>query len=114
MELLEKVLDDKNLIKACDQVYKNKGASGIDGITVDMLYPYFYEHKEEIKQLGERVDKQNAVMETISGLATAYQVKDPAKLKEMVMKETALGHFDFVRGINEYLAKNASKEIYKK
>ena len=72
------------------------------------------EHKEEIKQLGERVDKQNAVMETISGLATAYQVKDPAKLKEMVMKETALGHFDFVRGINEYLAKNASKEIYKK
>ena len=69
---------------------------------------------KEIKQLGERVDKQNAVMETISGLATAYQVKDPAKLKEMVMKETALGHFDFVRGINEYLAKNASKEIYKK
>ena len=72
------------------------------------------EHKEEIKQLGERVDKQNAVMETISGLATAYQVKDPAKLKEMAMKETVLGHFDFVRGINEYLAKNASKEIYKK
>lgn len=72
------------------------------------------EHKEEIKQLGDRVNKQNAVMETISGLATAYQVKDPAKLKEMAMKETVLGHFDFVRGINEYLAKNASKEIYKK
>ena len=50
MELLEKVLDDKNLIKACDQVYKNKGAGGIDGITVDVLYPYFYEHKEEIKE----------------------------------------------------------------
>lgn len=72
------------------------------------------EHKEEIKQLGDRVNKQNAVMETISGLATAYQVKDPAKLKEMAMKETVLGHFDFVKGINEYLAKNASKEIYKK
>ena len=50
MELLEKVLDDKNLLKACDQVYKNKGASGVDGITVDMLYPYLYEHKEEIKE----------------------------------------------------------------
>ena len=72
------------------------------------------ENKEEIKQLGERIDKQNATLEAISGLATAYQVKDPAKLKEMVMKETALGHFDFVRSINEYLAKNASKEIYKK
>ena len=30
------------------------------------------------------------------------------------MKESMLRHFDFVRGINEYLAKNASKEIYKK
>ena len=50
MELLEKVLNDNNLIKACDQVYKNKGASGIDGITVDALYPYFYELKEEIKE----------------------------------------------------------------
>ena len=50
MELLEKVLDDKNLIKACEQLYKNKGASGIYGLTVDMLYPYFYEHKEEIKE----------------------------------------------------------------
>ncbi len=70
--------------------------------------------KEELKQLGKKVDKQNATMEAISGLATAYQVKDPAKLKEIMMRESVLGHFDFVRGINEYLAKNASKEIYKK
>ncbi len=62
MELLEKVLDDKNLIKACDQVYKNKGASGIDEITVDMLYPYFYEHKEEIKeQIRKRKYKPSPV-----------------------------------------------------
>ena len=50
MELLEKVLDDDNLTEACSQVYRNKGASGIDGITVNELYPYFYEHKEEIKE----------------------------------------------------------------
>ena len=50
MELLEKVLDDKNLFEAYKQVYKNKGASGIDGITVDELGYYMYKHKEVIKE----------------------------------------------------------------
>ena len=50
MELLEKVLDDKNLFKAYKQVYKNKGASGVDGVTVDELGYYMYLHKEEIKE----------------------------------------------------------------
>lgn len=50
MELLEKVLSDKNLNEAMKQVYRNKGASGIDGVTVDMLDSYMYIHKEEIKE----------------------------------------------------------------
>ena len=50
MELLERVLDDKNLFKAYKQVYKNKGTSGIDGITVEELGHYMYLHKEEIKE----------------------------------------------------------------
>ena len=50
MKLLEKVLDDKNLFEAYKQVYKNKGASGVDGITVDELGHYMYLHKEEIKE----------------------------------------------------------------
>ena len=50
MELLEKVLDDKNLYRAYEQVYKNKGASGIDGITVEALGYYLFLHKEEIKE----------------------------------------------------------------
>ena len=50
MELLEKVLDDKNLFEAYKQVYKNKGASGVDGITVDELGHYMYLHKEKIKE----------------------------------------------------------------
>ena len=49
MGLLEKVLDDNNLFKAYEQVYKNKGASGVDGLTVDELGYYLYKHKEEIK-----------------------------------------------------------------
>ena len=50
MELLEKVLDDKNLYRAYEQVYKNKGTSGIDGMTVEEVGYFLYKHKEEIKE----------------------------------------------------------------
>lgn len=50
MELLEKILDDKNLYNAYKQVYKNKGTSGVDGITVDELGYYMFKRKEEIKE----------------------------------------------------------------
>ena len=50
MELLEKILDDKNLYNAYKQVYKNKGASGVDGETVEELGVYLFQHKEEIKE----------------------------------------------------------------
>ncbi len=40
----------KKLFEAYKQVYKNKGVSGIAGITVDELGLYMYKHKEEIKE----------------------------------------------------------------
>ena len=48
MELLEKILSKDNLNKAYKQVYKNKGASGVDGVTTEELFSYIKEHKEEI------------------------------------------------------------------
>ena len=48
MELLEKILSKQNLNLAYKQVYKNKGASGVDGVTVDELFSYIKEYKEEI------------------------------------------------------------------
>lgn len=51
MELLEKILSKDNLNNAYKQVYKNKGASGVDGVTVDELSSYIKEHKEEILSL---------------------------------------------------------------
>ena len=48
MKLLDKILSKENLNKAYEQVYKNKGASGVDGVTVDELFLYIKEHKEEI------------------------------------------------------------------
>lgn len=48
MELLDAILSKQNLNLAYKQVYKNKGASGVDGVTVDELFSYIKEHKEEI------------------------------------------------------------------
>lgn len=50
MELLEKILDDKNLFNAYKQVYRNKGMPGVDGITIDELGYYMFKHKKEIKE----------------------------------------------------------------
>ena len=62
MELLEKVLDDKNLYRAYEQVYRNKGTSGVDGMTVEEVGYYLYKHKEEIKeQLRNRKYKPSPV-----------------------------------------------------
>ena len=62
MELLEKVLNDNNLFEAYKQVYKNKGTSGVDGVTVDELGKYMYLYKEEIKdQIRKRKYKPSPV-----------------------------------------------------
>lgn len=50
MELLEKVLNDKNMEIAIKQVVSNKGAGGIDNMKVEELTYYFAKHKEEIKE----------------------------------------------------------------
>ena len=51
MELLEEILTKENLNKAYKKVYQNKGASGVDGITV-------YEIKEYIQSNGDEILKQ--------------------------------------------------------
>jgi group II intron reverse transcriptase/maturase len=48
MELLEEILSRKNLNDAYLQVYRNKGASGVDGVTVEDSYEYLKDHKEEL------------------------------------------------------------------
>lgn len=50
MQLLEKILSNQNMNEAYLRVYRNKGASGIDGITVDELKKYLKENKDELRQ----------------------------------------------------------------
>lgn len=50
MKLLEKILSNQNMNEAYLRVYRNKGASGVDGITVDELKQYLRENKDELRQ----------------------------------------------------------------
>ena len=47
-DLLEKVLERDNLNRAYKRVKANKGASGVDGMTVDEALPWLKEHRDEL------------------------------------------------------------------
>lgn len=49
MELIEWILQDENINKAIKSVKKNKGAYGIDKMSVEELDGYFAKNREEIK-----------------------------------------------------------------
>lgn len=48
--LMEEVLRRENLIRAYKRVKRNKGAAGVDGMSVEELMPYCRENWEELKQ----------------------------------------------------------------
>lgn len=50
MRLIDRILRDENIKEAMEKVKSNKGAPGIDKMTVKEIDEYFKEHKEEIKK----------------------------------------------------------------
>lgn len=48
MSLIEEILSVENMNEAIKKVKSNKGASGIDKMTVDQIDAYFNEHREDI------------------------------------------------------------------
>ena len=62
-EMLEKILSDENIRLAQKKVYSNKGAGGIDGVTVQELEEYIKENWDSIKeQIRERKYKPQPVL----------------------------------------------------
>ena len=49
-DLLEAILDRDNLNRAYKRVKRNRGAAGIDGMTVGEALPWLKEHREELLQ----------------------------------------------------------------
>ncbi len=50
MKLIERILDENNLRLAQEQVIGNRGAGGVDGMSVDQLAAYMTEHVDEIRR----------------------------------------------------------------
>ena len=62
MELLEKILEKENLNKAYKHVKANKGAPGVDGVTVDEAYEKIRQNKEKwLRQIRKRTYKPQPV-----------------------------------------------------
>ncbi len=50
MSLLEQILSNQNMNEAYLRVYRNKGTSGVDGVTVEELKQYLKENKDELRK----------------------------------------------------------------
>jgi RNA-directed DNA polymerase len=50
IDLIDKVIDDNNLFRACEKVKANKGAPGIDGMTVDELFAHVSKYRSQLKR----------------------------------------------------------------
>ena len=48
--LLEKIVEKRNIFEAYKKVVANKGSSGIDGMRVDELLPYLQENYKTLKE----------------------------------------------------------------
>ena len=61
--MLEKILSEDNIKTAYKRVYSNKGAGGVDGVTINEVEEYMREHWQGIKQeIRERKYKPQPVL----------------------------------------------------
>lgn len=57
---------------------------------------------------------EQAMIERMNGMAYAARAESKEEIKARVMNEAMIGNKDFISGVNEYLAKDAAKNAYKK
>lgn len=81
---------------------------GVKGFKKPNLQQYAEAHK-----LASESNYANLLMERLCGVAEAIKGRSTEELKETVLRETMLGNTEFVKGINDVLAKNAAKNGYK-
>ena len=51
MQTIEAILNAGNLTEACRQVVRNKGAAGVDAMSVKELKPFLDKHRDELTEL---------------------------------------------------------------
>ena len=50
MVTLENIINERNLLSACEQVMRNDGAAGVDGMPAKELYHYLVHHWQELQK----------------------------------------------------------------
>ena len=51
MQTIDAILSAGNLTQACRQVIRNKGAGGVDAMSVKELKPYLDKNRDELTEL---------------------------------------------------------------
>lgn len=59
----------------------------------------------------KQLPREQRIIERCNGLVYGM-THDADTLKEIIIRDTKLGHSDFVKGINEALSKKAAKDAY--
>lgn len=60
---MNRILSKENLKRAYDQVVRNKGSAGVDGLVIEDLKPYLQEHWHQLKEeLAKGIYQPNAVL----------------------------------------------------
>ena len=57
--MLERILSRENLNRACKRAKTNKGAPGIDGMTVEQALPWLREQREELLKTMEETQDES-------------------------------------------------------
>ena len=98
MELIDKILSDRNLTEACTEVIRNKGACGVDGMTIKELKKHLDNHRQELKDLiyncnyipqpirGKEIPKGNGKMRLL-GIPTALDRMLQQSVSRVIMAE---------------------------
>jgi len=89
MELLEQILSNQNMNRAYKRVYRNKGTSGVDGISVEELKAYLREHKEELRsQIRQRKYKPQPTLrvEIPKGNGKTHQLGIPTVVDRVIQQ----------------------------
>ncbi|MCB9080328.1 MAG: group II intron reverse transcriptase/maturase [Lewinellaceae bacterium] len=92
MVTLENIINERNLLRACEQVMRNDGAAGIDGMAAKDLYPYLVQHWQDLqKEIKEERYRPKAVrrVEIPKPNGGSRQLGIPTVIDRMVQQSIA-------------------------
>lgn len=108
MTTIDKVLSARNLTEACYEVVKNKGAGGIDSMSVAQLKPYLDVHRAELCSLihegkyipqpirGKEIQKRNGKTRLL-GIPTVID-----RMLQQAVSRTIMPQFEYMFSVYSY------------